>query len=645
MTRLRPLALVAALCAAALASRASASTGVCDSNPPVSTQACIDAIQAGGAVHNDIFHDANGLTAMQLPLFGKIFNAWPGCAGTSYAGCSGQSLAPFDCPGQYQCNGAPNDFASASAYMDALDRLWWGPCRLADHNLVNGCPAFGACIADGAPDAYFPWEGLVFDLGGPSNKVAIFAENDHGPQPCESTEYTVFLSDNPFAKDLVIDPKSTGVNPQRWNRAVLSDIYTKGFVEVRPPDPAGHLACGDTDLYSVEEDSFVSVYSLPCGITFRYAAIVAGNDGLDFPECQFHSNEAELDAIAGLTESGSAVCPDADGDLYVDCQCPGAPPVCDCNDGDPAIHPGAPEACDSPDLNCDGAPGACAADLTCYQSLCLASCDGEQAFCPAGQDCTATPQGKLCVPLSCAAGCPAGQVCSKGVCVPACDGVVCPGSQICQDGACIDPCANIQCPAGETCQKGKCVAPCGCYAQDVGCSGVAGSVCDPVKGECVPAACVGVTCQSGDVCDEVTGQCVAFCNEKVKCPKGQHCVAPAGCVGLCVGVTCQGAETCNPDNGKCEDHTCDDVVCFEPEVCKLGQCVNEGTGGAGGGTGGSGGGTATTTGEGASSTGGSSGDPGSCGCRAVGRGETAGGFGALAALAALAFARRRRVRA
>ena len=46
---------------------------------------------------------------------------------------------------------------------------------------------------------YHPWTGLVFDLGGPSNKVAIFAENDHGPQPCESLEYTVFLTDNPYA--------------------------------------------------------------------------------------------------------------------------------------------------------------------------------------------------------------------------------------------------------------------------------------------------------------------------------------------------------------------------------------------------------------------------------------------------------------
>lgn len=642
----RLLASIAALSVTAPCALAAAQTGICDSNPPASTQACIDAIQAGGTVHNDIFHDANGLTADQLPLFGKVFNAWPGCDTTSFAGCSGQSLAPFDCPGEYQCTGLANNVANASLHANALDRLWWHPCRTTNHTLdANGCPVFGQCLADGVPDNYYPWEGIVFDLGGPSNKVAIFAENDHGPQPCESTEYTVFLSDNPLSKDIVLDPKSTGVNPQSWNRAVLSEIYTKGFVEVRPPDPATYGACGDTALYSVEEDSFVSVYSLPCGITFRYAAIVAGNDGLDFPECQFHSSEAELDAIAGLTESGSAVCPDADGDLYVDCTCPGAPPVCDCADGDPAIHPGAPEACDSPDLNCDGQPSPCGAGLTCYQSLCLTSCDNEQNFCPEGQECTATPSGKLCVPQDCGAGCPAGQVCSKGVCVPACDGVSCPGDQVCQDGQCIDPCANIECPMGLTCQMGKCVAPCACYAADIGCAAVAGTVCDPGQGICVPPACVGVVCDAGKVCDPATGGCVDFCNDAVTCPKGQHCVAPKGCVGLCDGVTCTAPETCNPDNGKCEDHSCDNVICFEPEVCKQGVCVNEGTGGAGGvtSTGGAGGTTSSGgTGTGASSGGEDPVDSGSCGCRTPGQSPSPGAIGALAALGLLAALRRRR---
>ena len=43
--------------------------------------------------------------------------------------------------------------------------------------------------------------------------------NDHGPQPCESLEYTVFLTDNPYSTDLVLYPAKDGVDPLfalRW---------------------------------------------------------------------------------------------------------------------------------------------------------------------------------------------------------------------------------------------------------------------------------------------------------------------------------------------------------------------------------------------------------------------------------------------
>ena len=44
------LAAATALAVAAAAPDARASTGVCDSNPPTTTTACIDAIQNGGTV-------------------------------------------------------------------------------------------------------------------------------------------------------------------------------------------------------------------------------------------------------------------------------------------------------------------------------------------------------------------------------------------------------------------------------------------------------------------------------------------------------------------------------------------------------------------------------------------------------------------
>ncbi|MBK8257696.1 MAG: putative metal-binding motif-containing protein [Polyangiaceae bacterium] len=623
-----------------------ASTGVCDSSP-TAPQACIDAIQAnGGKVVNDIFKDSNGLTAAQLPLFGQVFNAYPGCDTIVGGGCAGASLMPYDCPGQYSCTAMAPTLANGAAYMNSLDRLWWQPCRLTDHNLINGCPNWASCTADGVGGNYFPWEGIVFDLGGPSNKVAIFAENDHGPQPCESLEYTVYLTDNPYAKEKIEQPAVTGVDPQKWNRAVLSTIFTKGFVEVRPPDPVGYAACGDTALYSVEEDSFAQVFSLPCGITFRYASILAGNDGLDFPECAFDSADAELDAVAGLTEGGGGVCPDADGDHFVDCNCPVAPPSCDCNDADADVHPGAPEACDSPDLNCDNAPGSCEAGLFCNNSICIPPCGSGETPCPVGSTCVNTNQGELCVPDDCSVGgCPPGSICSNGICVPACDNVVCPGKMVCQDGQCVDPCKGVECPTPQVCQAGVCTAPCDCFADNAGCVGLPGTVCDKGNTDlCVDPACVGVTCNPGEYCDPDTSMCVPFCNEDVNCPVGQKCVAPQGCVPLCEGVTCDPGLTCDPQTGQCVDTSCDGVVCFEGEHCENGVCVPDaGTGGSGGGgtgaAGGAGGGGATAGGSGGKQD---PGDEGNCGCRTVGQSSNSSPAAWLVALGLVIAASRRK---
>ncbi len=617
-----------------------AATGVCDSNPPTSTQACINAVQNGAGVVNDIFKDKNGLTGPQLPTFGKLFNNWPNCPDvTNFAGCAGQSLAPYDCPGQYTCLGEANNHANATAHLAKVDHLWWHPCRLANPNLVNGCPQFTAgCVGDGNNTAYLPWEGLVFDLGGPSNKVVIFAENDHGPQPCESLEYTIYLTDDPFSQQLITDPKTTGVDPKKWNRAVLTKIFTKGWIEIRQPDPVGHAGCGDTAQYSVEEDSFAQVFSLPCGITFRYAAVIAGNDGLDFPACAFDSSEAELDAVAGLTENGEGVCPDADNDHYVACACPGAPEVCDCDDNDPKIHPNAPEPCDSPDVNCDKLPGSCADPLVCHDSICIAKCDGENVGCPKGSACLGTPQGKLCVPADCSVGgCPTGSVCNaKKVCVPACTDVVCPGKQICQDGKCIDPCQGVQCDMGHVCQNGKCNALCNCFQGDAGCLDVPGTVCDFGDSNlCIPAACKGKKCMGKQICDQ-NGDCVDFCNPKVKCPQGQKCVDPDGCVPLCKGVQCMPGFDCNPNNGMCEDHSCDGVICFDQKVCKAGKCVDDPNAGSSG--------TGTTSGAGGAAPAESFSPAQTSGCGCETPGATPRDLRWLAGLAlGLALLRRRRV--
>src|SRR5262249_30748195 len=135
------LAFAVSLSVLSVVSLARGATGLCDSNPPTSSQACIDQIQSAGAVVNDIFKDANGLTGPELPLFGKLENAFPGCDPQSFSSCAGESTAPYACPGGYTCNAAvPNTFANAAKYVAALDHIWWHPCRITDHNLVNGCP-------------------------------------------------------------------------------------------------------------------------------------------------------------------------------------------------------------------------------------------------------------------------------------------------------------------------------------------------------------------------------------------------------------------------------------------------------------------------------------------------------------------------
>ncbi|HEY8073515.1 MAG TPA: MopE-related protein, partial [Labilithrix sp.] len=549
---------------------------------------CINAIEAAGGVVNDIFKDAKGRDATQLPVYGtlvsidKIFPlcTTPPAQSANCAGCNpGTDTPPADCPGQYTCAGGTATVASVGAAVNGKpDHTWGHPCRISDHTLTAGCPNYASCVADGAPGNYNPWEGFVFDLGGPSNQVAIFAMNDHGPQPCESAEYTVFLTNDPKSRDILLTPTTTGADPGKWNRAVLKKIYTWGWYTTRAPDPAGHGAsCGDTATYAVENDSMVTVYQLPCGINFRYAAIVAGNDGRDFPDCAFDSQEAELDSVAGLTESGDAVCPDKDGDTFVDCACTGAPTLCDCDDNDPNTHPNAPEACNAgKDYNCNGVtPEPCPPNKGCSDGLCVPFCSDEIG-CGAGSSCMTVDGGqRLCVPTDCTVGgCPPGSTCDDKTkkCVPNCDtGVVCPPGEKCITGECVDPCRDVTCQAGFSCIDGVCNAPCNCFADDVGCTG--GEKCDrPTDAgagtnQCVTPDCVGVTCPSGKYCK--SGACVDYCTG-VKCPPGETCVPPTaaaldaggadagdagapafGCVNLCAGVTCASPMRCDPATGKC----------------------------------------------------------------------------------------------
>jgi MYXO-CTERM domain-containing protein len=622
---------------------ARASTGTCDVDPGdtgPSELACLKSIAmlGTGTVVDDIFKDINGKTA-DLLLYGKLIDPYGGLAAPTAANgcpqantiCNGDLTSSQGSPAVI-CIDSTHDFNTVAGYVNNLDWKYANPIRMHQGHASQGapftnCPDWSNSVGDGNKEGYYPWEGMVFDLGGPSNKVVLFPVNDHGPQPCESVEYTVYLTNNPLSRTMIDNPTTTGADPQQWNRAKLSTIYLEGWKKVRPgaditiadpTNPANMLG------YTIEADSFSSVWSLPCGINFRYVGIIAGNDGKDLPACNFDSFDAEIDAVAGLTETGAGVCPDADHDNYVDCNCNGAPPVCDCNDADPAIHPGAPEPCSFPDVNCDNQPGSCGGGLVCYGSICLPTCTmKENSFCPAGSICQNTPSGILCVPQDCSvAGCPAGTVCSNKICVPACTGVVCPGSQICQDGQCIDPCQGVQCPSPQTCQAGACQPPCNCFAGDIGC--MMPAVCDANNTNiCVQPLCKGVMCAAGQHCDATTGSCVGFCSANVVCPAGQKCVDPGGCVPLCTGITCPNGFDCNAITGTCEDTACQNVTCLPPTTCVMGVCVTQGTGGMGGagstgGMGGASSGTSSSDGGHGGAGGVGPGDVGKCGCRIPG---------------------------
>jgi hypothetical protein len=118
-----------------------------------------------------------------------------------------------------------------------------------------------------------PSTGIVWDLGGQANQLAVFVFVDHGPVPGEVLENTAWLSNDPNAANA------------GWTQANLVHVYGAGW----SPDP---------DI----ADGFVAVYQLAGGATFRFASVTWGGPG-----AIVRDGDNEIDAVGGLTQGGGGL--------------------------------------------------------------------------------------------------------------------------------------------------------------------------------------------------------------------------------------------------------------------------------------------------------------------------------------------------
>ncbi|MCA9606395.1 MAG: putative metal-binding motif-containing protein [Myxococcales bacterium] len=554
---MRTPALIALLCL--LVPTAAAAQATCVDTTGDMCLNLLSTMRPDGVV-DDIFQTSDGRYAPEL-TFATYIRGVNGCIGVTHT--------PTILSG-YTCGAAGTDPPGGNdpAFQaNSLDWYWTQVLRTDDS---------GATVADGAPGFYYPWRGRIYDIGGEANRVVLFPITDHDPLPCEAFEYAVFLTNDPDATEIAPEDAP---DPRLWNRARLIRAFTQGWT--RNPNATGAAEAGRTDLAThlrdtsagdAVADALATVWALPCGLTFRYVGIQAGNEGNPGPECAFHSSDDELDAVAGLNEDDTGICIDADGDGHRDAACGGS----DCDDTDPEVHPGAFERCDATvDRDCrpmEACPDGTICDTT--TGLCSTQCF--EGGCAPGFTCL----GDRCVDAACAMldePCPDGTLCREGTCVAPCDGVVCPAGRVCAGGACIDPCLGVVCPSNQVCVAGEpdaltlCGPACTCDELVLPLCPT-DEACDMrmesgTYGHCVDPGCETLTCGPGEICNG--GACVDGC-AGVTCPLDQLCVDGECVVDRCASVVCPGTQVCR--DGECFD-ACDGVSCPGGQICRDGACI------------------------------------------------------------------------
>jgi hypothetical protein len=537
---------------------------------------CLSSLPAGNFITNQVFRTRNGLTGFaldQMGLLGTLVHGNSICNG--HSNCS--AVGGFQ-PGVTACAGlaftcdegcptSDSDFAEQVRRTAHLDYRYTNPARFNPATSPSVCG--GGMVADGNTMFFTPKDGAIFDLHGEVNRVALFPITDHGPLPCEAFEYAVYLTDNPnpaqVTQVITRADIAAGVlpDPMKWNEAELFKAWI-GW------DPANGETAPDPNNPN-RPDGYATEWKLPCGIAFRYVSLIAGNQGNPSAQCAFASYDAEIDAVVGLNEDDTAVCPDRDGDGHRAASCGGddccdagneAYPGCTVQTA-PTIYPGAPTFCgDTIARDCSGMIPQCPTGQNCVNNTCVFAC-GPNNGCPAGFSC----QNGNCLPANCGGTpCPPGQVCQNGNCVDACTGAMCPAGQVCRGGTCVDPCTGVGCPPGQVCVSGMCAPGCQC----TGCP--TNQSCAPTD-RCVATPCTMMTCPPGQICNP-SGNCTDACSG-VTCPLGQRCIAGTCTPDRCFGVNCPIGQRCQ--NGTCID-ACTGVACPPGQMCQGGQCVDPCTG-------------------------------------------------------------------